>query len=100
MYGENIAGYMKYYLLALLFLIMSAGARTMFEIAYHGLTKEHGLTPDRETQQLILLAVWYISMMIVDVLLLNYKEVRYRHVFIALLTLGVVAPSIYMFLTH
>lgn len=72
----------------------------MFEIAYHGLVKEHGLTPDTETQQLILLAVWYISMMIVDVLLLNYKEVRYRNMFVVLLTLGVVAPTIYMFLTH
>lgn len=91
---------MKYYLLLLLFLIMAAGGRTMFEIAYHGLVKEHGLTPDSETQQLILLAVWYISMMIVDVLLLNYKEVRYRNLFITLLTLGILAPTIYMFLTH
>jgi hypothetical protein len=91
---------MKAYLLFLLFIIMGAGARTMFEIAYHGLTKEHGLTPDSETQQLILLAVWYVSMMVVDVLLLNYKEVVYRKVFIALLTLGIVAPTIYMFLTH
>lgn len=91
---------MKYYLLFLLFIIMGAGARTMFEIAYHGLVKEHGLTPDTETQQLILLTVWYMSMMIGDVLLLNHKEVRYRNLFIALLTLGVVSPTIYMFLTH
>lgn len=91
---------MKPFLLFLLFLIMAAGGRTMFEIAYHGLVKEHGLTPDSETQQLILLAVWYISMMIVDVLLLNYKEVRYRNLLITLLTLGILAPTIYMFLTH
>lgn len=91
---------MKYYLLALLVIIMAAGARTMFEIAYHGLVKEHGLTPDTETQQLMLLAVWYTSMMMSDVLLLNYKEVRYRNLLTALLTLGVVLPTIYMFLTH
>ena len=88
---------MKYYLIVLLFIIMGAGARTMFEIAYHGLTKEHGLTPDNETQQLILLTLWFVAMMIADVLLLNYKQIRYRNIFIALLSVGIVAPTLYMY---
>lgn len=91
---------MKYYLIALLLLIMAAGARTMFEIAYHGLTKEHGLTPDSETQQLILLALWFIGMMIGDVLLLNYRQIRNHTIYVAMLSAGVLTPVIYMVLTH
>lgn len=91
---------MRYYLLLLLFLIMAAGARTMFEIAYHGLVKEHGLTPDAETQQLIFLALWFVLMMVADVLLLNYRRIRYHLLLVVLLSVGVISPAIYMFLTH
>ncbi len=91
---------MKYYLIALLFIIMGAGARTMFEIAHQGLTQEHGLTPDGETQKLILLALWYVAMMMADVILLRNKNLPNRNVFIALLSVGVLVPLIYMVVTH
>lgn len=91
---------MKYYLIAILLVIMGAGARTMFEIAYHGLVKEHGLTPDTETQQLIFLTLWFVSMMIADVLLLNYRKIRYHLLWVILLSVGVITPTLYMFLTH
>lgn len=92
---------MKYYLITLLIIIMGAGARTMFEIAHNALGMEHdGMAPDQETAVYILLTVWYILMMVADVLLLFYKEVRYRNVFIALLTAGVVAPTLYMYFTQ
>jgi hypothetical protein len=91
---------MKYYLLALLFIIMGAGARTMFEIAYHGAGREHEFAPAEDTTRLILLALWYVLMMVVDVILLNHREIRYHRLFVALLTCGIVAPTIYMFLTH
>ncbi len=91
---------MKYYLLFLLFLIMGAGARTMFEVAYHGLTKEHGLSPDRDTLNLMLLAVWYIVMMMADVILLNHRQIKHHLVLVCFLSLGVMAPTLYMILTH
>ena len=91
---------MKYYLIALLFIIMGAGARTMFEIAHQGLTQEHGLTPDGETQKLIFLALWFIAMMMVDVVLLRNKELKSRNIFIGLLSVGVLVPTIYKFISH
>lgn len=91
---------MRYYLIALLFVIMGAGARTMFEIAHQGLTQEHGLTPDSETQKLIFLALWFIAMMMVDVILIRNKELKNRNVFIALLSIGVIAPTIYQFISN
>ncbi len=90
---------MRYYLIALLFTIMGAGARTMFEIAHQGLTQEHGLTPDGETQKLIFLALWFILMMMVDVILLRNKELKNRAVFIGLLSVGVLVPTIYKFIS-
>jgi len=91
---------MRYYLIALLFVIMGAGARTMFEIAHQGLTQEHGLTPDSETQKLIFLALWFIAMMMVDVILIRNKELKNRNAFIALLSFGVLVPTIYKFISH
>lgn len=91
---------MKYYLVALLFIIMGAGARTMFEIAHQGLTQEHGLTPDGETQKLIFLALWYVVMMVADIVLLRHAEIKMRNVFIALMSIGILIPTVYMFLTH
>ena len=40
---------MKYYLILLLFTIMGAGARTMFEIAFHALGREHDFAPAADT---------------------------------------------------
>ncbi len=91
---------MRYYLIALLFLIMGAGARTMFEIAHQGLTHEHGLTPDAETQKLIFLTLWFIVMMMVTVVLLRNKELKNRNVFIALLSIGVLVPTVYKFISN
>lgn len=91
---------MKYYLLFLLFLIMGAGARTMFEIAYHGAGREHEFAPADDTTRLILLALWYVLMMIADVLLLNYRHIKYHTWLAVALTVGILAPAVYMFLTH
>lgn len=88
---------MKYYLLFLLFIIMGAGARTMFEIAYHGAVREHEFAPGADTTQLMVLTVWYILMMICTVLLLNYRTIRHHHIFLTLLSIGVIAPTLYMF---
>lgn len=95
---------MKYYLIALLLVIMGAGARTMFEVAHKGAlhdTKDTvGFGPDSETTYLIFLIVWFLLMMIGDVLLLNYTELKNRTVYIALLSVGVLTPAIYMFATR
>jgi hypothetical protein len=85
----------KYYLILLLFIIMGAGARTLFEIAYHGAGREHGFAPQNDTQQLMLLTVWFVEMMIADVILIRHKEIAYRNLFIVLLTIGVLAPILY-----
>jgi hypothetical protein len=91
---------MKYYLIVLLLVIMGAGARTMFEIAHNALGMEHdSMVPDQQTSVYIFVTLWYILMMVADVLLLFYKEVRYRNVFIALLTIGIIAPTVYMYFT-
>lgn len=95
-----ILALMKFYLLFLLFLIMGAGARTMFEIAYHGAVREHQFAPGADTAQLMFLALWYVLMMIANVLLLNYRHIKYHTPLTATLTLGVVVPATYMFLTH
>ncbi len=91
---------MKYYLLLLLFIIMGAGARTMFEIAYHGAGREHEFAPADDTTRLILLALWYVCMMVVNVVLLNHQEIKYYKLFVLLLTVGVLSPTLYMLLTH
>lgn len=91
---------MKYYLLLLLFVIMGAGARTMFEIAHHALGREHGFAPAADTTRLMLLTLWYIAMMIIDVILLNNKEFRFRNIMVGILSTGVLIPTVYMFLTH
>ncbi|MBL7778818.1 MAG: hypothetical protein JNK66_11070 [Chitinophagales bacterium] len=91
---------MKVYLLALLFIIMGAGARTMFEIAYHGAGREHDFAPAEDTTRLILLALWYVAMMVADVILQNHREIRHHKILVGLLTLGIFSPTIYMFLTH
>lgn len=91
---------MKYYLIALLAVIMGAGARTMFEVARKGaLHDTHdtvGFGPDTDTIYLIFLIIWFLLMMIADVLLLNYTELNNRIVYIALLSVGVLVPTVYM----
>ena len=87
---------MKYFLIALLIVIMGAGARTMFEIAYQGMALEHDAAPNPQTYFYIALALWFVTMMVADVLLLTNKEVKYRNPLIALLTVGVLGPVIYM----
>ena len=91
---------MKYCLIALLFIIMGAGARTMFEIAHQALGREHDFAPAADTTRLILLALWFIIMMMADVILLRHKELKNRNLFIALLSIGVIAPTIYQFITN
>src|ERR1035441_10055086 len=98
MYGKNFTGLMKYYLLALLLIIMGAGARSMFEIAYQGMAFEHGATPNAETYPYIFLALWYVAMMVCDVLLLTNKTFRYRNFLIGLISAGVFVPIAYMLL--
>lgn len=85
---------MKYYLLALLLLIMGAGARTMFEIAYHALGREHGFAPENDTMRLIMLALWFVAMMIADVILLRHAELKNRNMLIVLLSIGVLTPIV------
>lgn len=91
---------MKYYLFALLALIMAAGARTMFEIAYHALGREHGFAPESDTQILIALAIWFVVMMMVAVVLIRHRELKNRNLYIALLSIGVLAPVAYQILSH
>ena len=87
---------MKYYLIALLLIIMGAGARTMFEIAYQGMALEHGSSPNPETYFYIFLALWYVLMMVADILLLTRKNMKFRNAFVALFSVGVLGPIIYM----
>ena len=91
---------MKYYLLFLLFIIMGGGARTMFEIAHQALGREHDFAPAQDTIRLIFLALWFVAMMISDIILLRHKNLPYRNTGIALLSAGVLAPVGYMLLTH
>ena len=91
---------MKYYLIALLFIIMSAGARTMFEIAHQALGREHDFAPAADTTRLIFLTLWFVIMMVLDVILLRNKELKNRNVFIGLLSVGVLVPTIYKFISH
>jgi len=76
---------MRYYLIALLFVIMGAGARTMFEIAHQALGREHDFGPEADTTRLIFLALWFVVMMVIDVILLRNKELKNRNIFIGLL---------------
>jgi hypothetical protein len=91
---------MKYYLIAILVVIMAAGARTMFEVAYQGMAIEHDAAPNHQTYFLIALAFWFVMMMIADVLLITNKDQKYRNVLIAFLTIGVLGPVIYMYLNN
>lgn len=87
---------MKYYLIALLLIIMGAGARTMFEIAYEGLALEHDAAPDTKTYFHIFIVFWYILMMVADILILTNKTLKFRNLAIVALTVGVAGPIIYM----
>lgn len=91
---------MRWYLIALLLVIMGAGARTMFEIAYHGMGREHDFAPASDTQNLILLALWFVLMMIADVILLRKTEIPYRNIFIVLVSIGVILPVVYKITTQ
>ena len=79
---------------------MVAGARTMFEIAHQALGREHDFAPAADTTRLIFLALWFVVMMMVDVIVLRNKELKNRNIFIVLLSLGVFVPLVYMLLTH
>lgn len=91
---------MKYYLILVLFVIMGAGARTMFEIAYQALGREHDFAPAADTTRLILLALWFMLMMACDVILITHQHIRYRNILIGMLSLSVLFPVVYMFLTR
>lgn len=91
---------MKYYLLFLVAVIMGAGARTMFEIAYHALGREHGFAPDSDTTFLIMLAIWFMLMMVFDILLLMNRHMKGIYWYVTALTLGIATPVIYMAVTH
>jgi hypothetical protein len=91
---------MRYYLLFLLVLIMAAGGRTMFEIAHQALGREHDFGPEADTRRLIFLALWFVVMMMANVILLRHKELKHRNILIGLLSAGVLVPSIFMVLTH
>ena len=91
---------MRYYLIILLLFIMGAGARTMFEIAHQALGREHDFAPARDTTRLILLALWFVAMMIFDVVLLRHPEIKNRKRLSVLLTTAIALPAVYMFLTH
>lgn len=79
---------------------MGAGARTMFEIAHQALGREHDFAPAADTTRLIFLALWFVVMMMADVILLRHKELKNRNLFIALLSIGVIAPTIYQFISN
>ena len=87
---------MKYYLIALLLVIMGAGARTMFEIAYQGMALEHDAAPNPKTYFYIFMALWFVLMMVADILLLTNKTFKYRTALIASLSTGVLVPITYM----
>lgn len=91
---------MKYYLIALLLIIMGAGGRTMFEIAHQALGREHDFAPAADTTHLIFLALWFVLMMVFDVILLRNRELKHRNIFIGLLSVGVLVPTIYKFISH
>jgi cell division protein FtsW (lipid II flippase) len=97
---QDIAGSMKYYLIALLLIIMAAGALTMFEVAYQAMAGEHDVAPARETTYLILLTLWFIVMMICNVIVLWKKDLLYRNTLIVLLSVGILVPVVYMFVLH
>ena len=79
---------------------MAAGARTMFEIAHQALGREHDFAPAADTTRLIFLALWFVAMMVVNVILLRHKEIKNRNIFIALLSVGVIVPAVYQFINH
>ena len=87
---------MKYYLIALLLVIMGAGARTMFEIAYQGMALEHDAAPNPQTYFYIFMALWFVLMMIADILILSNKTLKFRNAFAAALSVGVLGPIVYM----
>lgn len=91
---------MKYYLIALLIIIMGAGARTMFEIAHQALGREHDFAPAADTTRLIFLALWFVVMMMADVILLRHTEIKNRITLTALVSVGVLSPAGYMLFTH
>jgi len=79
---------------------MAAGARTMFEIAYHGAGREHEFAPEADTTRLIVLALWYVGMMICTVVLLNNRNIKYIWLWLSILSFGVFAPTLYMLMSH
>lgn len=80
---------MKYYLILVLFTIMGAGARTMFEIAHQALGREHDFAPAADTTRLILLALWFMLMISLDVILITHSSLRYRNLLVAVLSISV-----------
>ena len=78
---------------------MAAGARTMFEIAYQALGREHDFAPAADTTRLIFIALWFVLMMMVNVVLIRNKQIPYRYVAIILLSIGVVGPIAYKLAT-
>ena len=72
----------------------------MFEIAHHALGREHDFAPADDTIQLIILALWFVLMMAADVVLLRHPEIKNRNIFVALLSVGVIVPVVYKFISN
>ena len=79
---------------------MGAGARTMFEIAHQALGREHDFAPAADTTRLIFLALWFVVMMMADVILLRHAEIKNKIILIVLVSIGVLVPAGYMLFTH
>ena len=68
----------------------------MFEIAYQGMALEHDAAPNPKTYFYIFMALWFVLMMVADILLLTNKTFKYRTALIASLSTGVLVPITYM----
>jgi hypothetical protein len=98
MQQQNITGTMKivkYYLVLLLLVIMFAGARTMFEIAYQGMAFEHD-EMSKKVAYLIGIAGWFVLMMIADVWVLMHPKLKQNLLIVLLLSIGVWGPAIFL----
>ena len=87
---------MKFYLVALLLVIMGTGAYSMFEVAYQGMAVEHGAIPNSEARFYMFVTLWYVLMMVADILLLTHKNLKFKNALIGLFTIGVLSPIIYL----
>ena len=86
---------MKYYLAILLCLIVVIGFLDVSEILG---SLEHESSPSKETYFCIFLVPWYLLMMVGDILLISYQNLKYGNRYIGLLSVGIIGPAIIYFL--